>query len=132
VAALVLSEVPDAHVSSAVAANKLALVGVNDHIVDWHTVGVVALYVTAPRVPDLDSAVFGRGDKPFGLAMEGHARDVRRVAVKGEDGVGVGRLDVVQLDRVVSSSGKIALVGRDAEAVNLGIRMRDRARAYAA
>jgi hypothetical protein len=64
--------------------------------------------------------------------MEGHARDVRRVAVKGEDGVGVGRLDVVQLDRVVSSGGQIALVGGDAEAIDLGIRMRDRARAYAA
>jgi hypothetical protein len=132
VTALVLSEVPDAHVSSAVAANELALVGVDDHIVDWHTVGIVALHVAAPRIPDLDSAVFGRGDKPLRLAVKGHARDVRRVAVEREDGVGVGRLDVVQLDRVVSSSGQIALVGRDAEAVDLGIRMRDRARAYAA
>jgi hypothetical protein len=95
VTALVLSKVPDAHVASAITADELSLVGVNDNIIDWHPVRVVALYIAASRIPDLDGAIFGRSDKPLGLAMEGDAGDVGRVAVKGEDGVGVGRLDIV-------------------------------------
>jgi hypothetical protein len=51
------------------------------------------------------------------------------VAFKGEDGTGVGRLDVVELDRVVPGGGEIALVGRYTEAVYLGVGGRDCARA---
>jgi hypothetical protein len=132
VAALVLAKIPDAHVAAAVTANELALVRVDDYIVDGDAVGVVALDVAAARVPDLDGAVFGRGDQPLGLAVKGDARDVGRVAVEGQDRVRVRRLDVVELDRVVARGGEVALVGRDAQAVDLRVGVGDGAGADAA
>ncbi len=63
--------------------------------------------------------------------MERDARDVGRVPVKGEDGVGVGRLDVVELDGVVAGGGEVALVGRDAEPVDLRVGVGDGAGADA-
>ena len=63
--------------------------------------------------------------------MEGHAGDVSRVALKGEHGIGVRRLDVVELDGVVAGGGEVALVGRDAKAVDLRFWVLDRAGADA-
>jgi hypothetical protein len=132
VAALVLAQIPYPHIAPAVAADQLALVRMDDDVVHGHAMGVVALDVAAARVPDLDGAVLGAGDEPLGLAVEGDARDVGRVAVKGQDGVGVRRLDVVELDRVVARRGQVALVGGDAQAVDLRVWVGDRAGAYSA
>ena len=74
--AFVLAEVPDAHVAAAVAADELALVRVDDDVVDRHAVGVVALDIATARVPDLDGPVFRRRNEPFGLAVERDACDV--------------------------------------------------------
>lgn len=129
--ALILSQIPDAHIASPIATNQLPLVRVNDHIIHRHAVCIVALHVAAAGIPDLDRAVFRRSHKPFRLAVERDARDVGRVPVEGEDGVGVCRFDVVQLDGVVACGGEVSLVGRDAEAVHLGVGVRDGARADA-
>lgn len=51
--------------------------------------------------------------------MESHAGDVGRVAVKSQDCVRVRRLDIIELDRVVSGGGEVALVGRYAETIHL-------------
>lgn len=112
--ALVLAQVPDTHVSSAVTADQLALVRVDDHVVDGHAVGVVALHAARARIPDLDGAIFGARHHPFALAMEGNAGDVGRMALKGEDRVWVRRLDLIELDRVVAGRSEEAFVGRDA------------------
>jgi hypothetical protein len=64
--------------------------------------------------------------------VKGHAGDVGCVAVKGQDSVGVGRLDVVELDRVVASGSEVSLVGRYAKAVYLRVWVWDGARANAA
>lgn len=64
--------------------------------------------------------------------MKRNARDVGRVSVKGEDGIGVRRFDVVELNGVVARGGEVALVGRDTEAVYLAVRVWNRARADAA
>jgi hypothetical protein len=64
--------------------------------------------------------------------MESHTSDVGRVAVKSQDCVRVRRLDIIELDRVVSSGGEVALVGRYAETIHLGIWVWDCARADAA
>lgn len=56
--AFVLSEVPNAHVSSSVAAYEFALVGMDNNVVHRDAVGIVALYIAAPSVPDFDCAVF--------------------------------------------------------------------------
>jgi hypothetical protein len=132
VAALVLTQVPNAHVASAVAANELALIGVDDNIVDGHPVSVVALHIAAAGIPDFDGAVFGRRDQPLGLTVKRYAGDVGRVAVECKDGIGVGRLDVVKLDRMVAGGGEVALVGRNAEPVDLRVWVGDGARANAA
>jgi hypothetical protein len=132
VAAFVLAQVPDAHVASTIAADELSLVGMDDDVVNGDAVRVVALHIPAPGVPDLDGAVFGRRDQPLGLAMECYAGDVGRVAVKGEDGIRVGRLDVVELDCVVAGGREVALVGGDAEPVDLRVWVWDGARADAA
>lgn len=52
------------------------------------------------------------------------------MTVEGEDRVGVGGLDVVELDCVVTSGGKVSLVRRDAKAVDLGIWVWDSPGAY--
>ena len=64
--------------------------------------------------------------------MESHAGDVGRVSIEGEDCIGVGRLDVVELDGVVASSGEVALVGGYAETIYLRVWVRDCAGADAA
>jgi hypothetical protein len=114
VRALVLAQVPDAHIPPAVTANQLALVRVNNDIVHGDTVSVVSLHVAAARVPDLDGAVLRRRHEPLALAVERHARNVGRVPVERQDRIGVRRLDVIQLDCVVARGGEVAFVGGDA------------------
>lgn len=92
---------------------------------------VVSLDIATPCVPYFHRAIFRRGDQPFGLAVECNARDVGRVAVKGQNRVRVRGLDVVQLDRVVARGSKVAFVGGYAEAVDLRVWVGDGAGADA-
>lgn len=131
VGAAVLGEVPDPDAAGAVAADDLALVGVYDDVVGGAAVVVAALDGAAAGLPDLDGAVLGARDHPLALAVEGDAGDVARVALEGEQRVRVGRFDVEELDRVVARGGEEALVGRDAQAVDLRVRVLDRAGADA-
>jgi hypothetical protein len=59
VTALVLAQVPDAHVSSAIATNQFSLIRVNDYIIYRDAMGVVPLHIAASRIPNLDRAVLG-------------------------------------------------------------------------
>lgn len=129
--AAVLSQVPDLDTSRAVATDDLALVGVNDDVIGRASVVVTALDGACASLPDLDGAVLGARDHPLALAVERDARDVARVALERQQRVGVGALDVEQLDGVVAGRGEEALVGRDAQAVDLRVRVLDRARADA-
>lgn len=131
VAAIVLGEIPDLDTAGAVAADDLALVGVDDDIVGGAAVIVAALDGAGARLPDLDGAVLGAGHHPLTLAVEGDAGDVARVALEGQQRVGVGALDVEQLDGVVAGGREEALVGRDAQAVDLGVWVLNGARADA-
>ena len=81
--ALVLAQVPDADCTGAVAADKLALVRVDDDVIDGGTVVVVALDRAGPDVPDLDRAVLGARDHPLALAVEGDGGHVGRVTLEG-------------------------------------------------
>jgi hypothetical protein len=114
VGTLVLAQVPDANRARAVAADELALVRVDDHIVDGRAVVVVALDRAGPDVPNLDCAVLRARDHPLALTVEGDGRHVGRVPFKGQDGRRVRRLDLVELDDVVARGGQEALVRRDA------------------
>lgn len=92
--AVVLGEIPDLDATCAVAANDLALVGVDDHIVGGAAVIIAALNRASARLPDLYGAILGTGHHPLAFAVERDARDVARVALKGQQRVGVGALDI--------------------------------------
>jgi hypothetical protein len=127
----VLAKIPYAHITPAVTADKLALIGVDDHIVDGNTMGIVPLHIPAPRIPDLDGPILRRSHQPLGFTMKCNARDITSVSIKREDSIWVRRLDIVELDRVVARSGEVALIRRDTEAVDLRVWVRYRPGAYA-
>lgn len=86
--AVVLGQIPDSHTATAVTADDLTLVRMNDDVVCGEAVVVAALYGSTPRLPNLDSPVFRAGHHPFSLAVEGDASDVSGVTLKGQQGVG--------------------------------------------
>ena len=51
--------------------------------------------------------------------MEGDARDIACMAVKGKHSIGVARFNVIELNGVVPRSGKEAFVGGDAQSIHL-------------
>jgi hypothetical protein len=53
------------------------------------------------------------------LTVEFYAGDVASMTVEGQDGVGICRLDVVELDCVMTGGGEVAFVRRDTQAVDL-------------
>lgn len=128
--ALVCGQIPHAHGTTSIAGNYLALVGMDDDVVDGRAMVVVALDGTTPGLPDLDSSVFGARDHPLALAMESDTRDVAGVALEGEEGIWVRRLDVEEFDGVVPGGGEEALIRGDAESIDLGVRVLYRARTY--
>lgn len=129
--ALALTEVPDANIAAAVAADQLSLIRVDDHVVHGAAMVVVALYRPPRRVPDSHRAVLGAGDHPLAFTVERDARNIASVAFEGEKGIRVGTLNIIELDRMVSGCGEETLVGRDTEPVDLRIGMRNGARTYA-
>jgi hypothetical protein len=129
VRAFVLSQVPNANISSTVTANKLALIWVDDHIVDRYTMGVAPLHISTPRVPNLHRPIFRRCHHPFSLAMEGDARDIASMAIEGENSVRIRRFYVIELDSVMPGGSEVTFVRRDAETVHLRVWVGDRSRA---
>lgn len=111
VRALILSQIPDPHVSSSVTANEFSLIWVDDHIIDWNPVCIVSLYRARPCVPDLDRSILGASYHPFAFAVESNAGYIARVTVEGEDCIGICGFDVVELHRVVTGSCEVAFVG---------------------
>ena len=80
--AVILGQVPNADAAVAVAADDLALVGVDDNVVCGAAVIVAALDDAAARLPDLDRAVLGASDHPLPLTVKGDAGDVARMALE--------------------------------------------------
>lgn len=103
----------------------------DDYIVDGGTVDIVTLQTSSASIPDLDRAIFGAGDHPLALTVKGDTSDVVGVTLEGHHGIGVGGLDVEELDIVVTCSGEKALVGGDTQTVHLGVRVLNGARADA-
>jgi hypothetical protein len=93
--------------------------------------GITSLDRATPSLPDLDCAIFRACDHPFSLAVECDARHIATVTLKCEEGVWVCGFDVVEFDRVMASRSEESFVGRDAEAIDLGVRMLNRSRADA-
>lgn len=126
----VLGQIPDSDTPTMITTDDLALVWVDNHIVDWRVVVVAALNGAGARFPDLHCSILGASNHPLSLAMECNAGDVVGMAFECQDGIWVRGLDIVQLDAVVACGGKKALVRGDTEAVDLGVRMLDCTRAY--
>jgi hypothetical protein len=131
VGAVILSQIPDANTSPTVAADDLALVGVDYYIVDRMAVRVAALNSARTSLPDLDCTILGTCYHPFSLTVECDTGDIAGVAIKGKERVWVRGFDIVELDCMVTGSCEEALVGRDAETVNLGVGVLDGSRADA-
>ena len=103
--AFVLPQIPDPHISTTITRNQLALIGMDNDIIDGSdmgdniphrsAMGVVALDASSPSVPDFDSAILGAGDHPFALAMEGYACDVSGMAIKRQHGTWIRRAYIV-------------------------------------
>jgi hypothetical protein len=121
VRAVVLGEVPNTNTARFVTRNNFALVGVDNNIIDWVSVAVGTLNSATAGFPDLHTAILRACDHPLSLAVECNARDIVRVTFKGEESIGVGRLDIVEFDIVAARSSQESLVGRDAEAIDLRV-----------
>jgi len=125
VRALVLRQVPQHDPARRVAGHQLALVGMDDDVVDGCPMLVVALDGRGARVPDLDRPVLAAGDHPLALAMEPDGGDVAGVPLKGHHGARAAGVDVVELDGAVAAGCQEALVGRDAQPVDLAVGILD-------
>lgn len=118
-----LAQVPDTDHASMVATDKLALVRMNDYIIDRSPVNIVALQATSPSIPDLDSSILGACDHPFPLTMECDTGNVVRVTFEGNHRIRVGRLDIKELDSIMTRSSQKSLIRGDTKAIDLGIWM---------
>lgn len=85
-----LAQVPDTDHTGVVTTDELALVRMNDHIIDRSPVNVIPLQATSTGIPNLHGSILRASDHPFSLAVECHAGDVVRVTFKGNNGIGIG------------------------------------------
>lgn len=119
--AVVLSQIPYSDTSSPIAADDLALVWMDDHVIDWRSMAVTSLNSSTACLPNLDRSIFRACHHPLPLAMESHASDIICMTFESKERVWIGRLDVVELNTMVTGCCKKSLVGRDAESIDLGI-----------
>ena len=124
--AVVFSEVPNTNAASAVAAYDLALVGVDNYVVDCGAVAVAPLNRATASLPDLDGAVLRAGNHPFAFAVKSNAGDIACMAFECKERVWIGGLDIVELDSVVACSSKETLIGGDTQSINLRVGVLDR------
>ena len=123
-----LAQVPDTDHTGVVTTDELALVGMNNHIIYRSPVNVIPLQATCTGIPNLHSSVLGASDHPFSLAVECHAGDVVRVTFKGYHGIGIGRLDIKELDIVVARGSQEPLIRGNTKTIDLGVWMLDSTR----
>lgn len=100
--AIVLGKIPNTNTTTAVTANDLALVRMDDNVIYRGAMVIASLNGARPRFPDLDSAVFRTRHHPLALAMEGDSGDIASVALERKQGVWVRGFDVVELHGVVA------------------------------
>jgi len=130
VGTVVLGQIPYSDTSRPVATDNLTLIRVDYDIIRRAAMVIASLNRSSPCLPDLDSAVFGASNHPFSLAVKSDACDVAGMPLESQQWVRVRGFDIVELDGVMTSGGKVSFVGGDAEAVDLGIRMLNCTRTY--
>lgn len=110
--AVVLCQIPYAHTSSTITADDLALVGVDNNIIDRRAMGIASLNRTTSCLPDLHRAIFRACDHPFALAMKCNTSNIASMTFERKQRVRVCRFDIVKLDAVVAGSSKEPFVRR--------------------
>ena len=129
--AFILTEIPDANISTTVTRNQLPLIRVDNDVIDRNLVIVIALYAACSCVPDLYGAIFRAGDHPFTLTVKGNTGNVSGMAVESKNRGRIGRAYIIKLDVVIACRSKEAFVRRDTETIYLGIGVLDCSRADA-
>lgn len=124
---LVLAQIPYPNIPRLIATNQFPLVRMDYHIIHRAPVRIIPLHARRTGVPNLDGPVLTRRHHPFSLTVETDAGDVVGMAFELEHWVWVRGLDVVELHRGVASRSEESLVGGDAEAVYLRVRVLNRA-----
>ncbi len=110
---IILRQIPDPNTATSITADNLPLVGMDDNIIDRRPVRIASLDRATSRLPDLDRAILRARDHPLALAMKRNARNVPSMTFEREQGIGVCRLDIVELDRVVTGRSEESFVGGD-------------------
>jgi hypothetical protein len=87
--AVVLSKVPDTNTSSAITADDLALVGMNDYIIDWTSVRIASLNSSTSSLPNLDGTILGACNHPLSFTMKRDTSYVSSMSLEGKKRVGV-------------------------------------------
>jgi hypothetical protein len=118
---IVFSQIPYPDTASAITANDLALIGMDNYIVHRTAVGITSLDRTTPSFPDLDCAILRACDHPFSLAVKCDSRNVSSVTFECEERIRVRGFDVVEFHGMVTRSCEKALVGGDTEPVDLRV-----------
>ena len=118
---IVFSQIPYPDTASAITTDDLALIGMDDYIVDRTAVGITSLDRTTASFPDLNCAILRACDHPFPLAMKCDSRNVSSVTFECEERIRVRGFDVVEFHGMVTRSCEKALVGRDTEPIDLRI-----------
>lgn len=121
VGALVLAQIPDSDIPTAITRYQLSLVRMNYHIVDWSDVSdqvsrcsamtVIALDAACSCIPDFHRAILGASHHPFALTMERHACNVASVPIECDDRIRIGGANVIELHVVVSGRGQVSFIG---------------------
>jgi hypothetical protein len=128
---VVLCQVPYSNASSSIAAYDLSLIWMDNHVIHGRGMAVASLDGTTSCFPDLDGAILGARHHPLALAVEGNACNIVCMSFECQKGIRIGRLDIVELNAMVSSCCQKAFIRRYAESVYLRVWMLDCSRADA-
>jgi len=127
--AVVLGKIPNANAASTITSNDLALVWMDDYIRDRRAMGIASLNRATPGLPDLNSSILRTCDHPFSLTVECDTCNVASMTFESKERVWIRGLDVIELNGMVASGGKKALVGGYAKTVDLRVGVLNCARA---
>ena len=112
--AVIFGKVPHPDTASTITADDLALVRMNDYVIDRTAMSVAPLNGTTSSLPNLDCAIFRARDHPLSFTVKCYTGNIAGVALESQERVGIRRLDIVELYSMMTSSCEEALVRRDA------------------
>ena len=125
----IFPEIPDSNIAGLITRDQFPLIGVYNNIIDRWVMIIISLNSCWSCIPDLYSPILAWCYHPLAFTMETYTSDVVCVTFKGQNGVRVRRLDVIQFNVKMSCSSKVAFIWGDTEAVDLRICMLNCSRA---